>query len=118
MKIERTRIHFSATFSLPSPSSDLKVPNRELKQHQRRRLRKRHLKNEVALLQTLSRLFYLVQFVKYWQFLRELKSKRLYRSLGGKKEVVVLCSCPPHNVKLGIFTLHSYIDGKTIYKNV
>ena len=27
MKIERMRIHFSATFSLPSPSSDLKVPN-------------------------------------------------------------------------------------------
>ena len=26
MKIERTRIHFSATFSLPSPSSGLKVP--------------------------------------------------------------------------------------------
>ena len=26
MKIERTRIHFSATFSRPSPSSNLKVP--------------------------------------------------------------------------------------------
>ena len=26
MKIEMTRIHFSATFSLPSPSSDLKAP--------------------------------------------------------------------------------------------
>ena len=26
MKIERTRNHFFATFSLPSPSSDLKVP--------------------------------------------------------------------------------------------
>ena len=31
-----------------------------LKQQRRRRLRKRHLKSEVALLQTLSRLFYLV----------------------------------------------------------
>ena len=37
-------------------------------------------KNEVALLQTLSRLFYLVQFVKCWQFFLELNSKRLYRS--------------------------------------
>ena len=37
-------------------------------------------KNEVALLQTLSRLFYLVQFVKRWQFFLELNSKRLYRS--------------------------------------
>ena len=27
MKIERTRIHFSATLSLPSSSSDLKAPN-------------------------------------------------------------------------------------------
>ena len=72
MKIERTRIHFSATFSLQLPSSDVKVPNRELKQQRRRRLRKRHLTSEVALLQTLSRLFHLVQFVKYWQFLQEL----------------------------------------------
>ena len=85
MKIERTRIHFSATFSLPSPSLDPKVPNRELKQQRRRRLRKRHLTSEIALLQTLSRLFHLFQFVKYWQFLRELKSKRLYRSSGKEK---------------------------------
>ena len=33
-------------------------------QQQRRRLRKRHLKSEFTLLQTLSRLFHLVQFVK------------------------------------------------------
>ena len=39
---------------------------RELKLPRRRRLRKRHLKSEVALLQTLSRLFHLVQFVKCW----------------------------------------------------
>ena len=30
MKIERTRIHFSATFSLPSSSTDLKVPNYQM----------------------------------------------------------------------------------------
>ena len=42
---------------------------RELQQQRRRQQRKRHLKSEVALLQTLSRLFHLVQFVKYWQFL-------------------------------------------------
>ena len=41
---------------------------RELQQQRRRQQRKRHLKSEVALLQTLSRLFHLVQFVKYWQF--------------------------------------------------
>ena len=35
---------------------------RKLKQQRRRRLRKRHLKSDIALLQTLSRLFYLVHF--------------------------------------------------------
>ena len=34
------------TFSLPSASSLLKLPNRELKQQRRRRLQKRHLKSE------------------------------------------------------------------------
>ena len=43
-------------------------------------------KNEVALLQTLSRLFYLVQFVKCWQFFLELNSKRLYRSSEKEEE--------------------------------
>ena len=44
--------------------------NRELKQQRRRRLRrrKRHLKSELALPQTLSRLFHLIQFVKCCQF--------------------------------------------------
>ena len=49
--------------------------SRELKQPRRRRLRRRHLKSEVALLRTLSRLFHLVQFVKCWQFFLELSSK-------------------------------------------
>ena len=40
---------------------------RELKQQRRRRLQKRHLKSEFAPLQTLSRLFHLVYFVKCWQ---------------------------------------------------
>ena len=65
----------------------------------RRRLRKRHLKSEVALLQTLSRLLYLFQFVKCWQFFLELNSKRLYWSLGKENKVVVLCSHSPQNVK-------------------
>ena len=37
---------------------------RELKQRRRRRLRKRHLKSEFALLQTSSRLLHPVQFVE------------------------------------------------------
>ena len=57
---------FFLTFSLPSASLDLKVPNKE-KQRWRGRLRKRHFKREFALLQTWSFLFHLVQFVKCWQ---------------------------------------------------
>ena len=40
----------------------------QLKQQQRRRLRKRHLKSEFALPQTISRLLHLVEFVKYWSW--------------------------------------------------
>ena len=59
--------------------------NSELKQQRRRRLRKRHLKSEVALLQTLSRLFHLVQFVKCWQMFVEFNFKRRYQSSGKEK---------------------------------
>ena len=45
-----------------------------------------HLKSEFALLQTLSRLFHLVQYVKCWQFFVKLNSKGLYQSSGEKKE--------------------------------
>ena len=79
--------------------------NKELKQHRRRRLRKRHLKSEVALLQTLSRLFHRVKFVKFWQFFLELNSKRLYR----RKSL----SCAH---VLNISTSQSCSDGKEMYK--
>ena len=60
--------------------------NRELKQQQQRRLRKRHLKSQFPLLQTLSRLFHLVQFVKCWRIFLELNSKRLYQRSEKEKE--------------------------------
>ena len=60
--------------------------NRELKQQRRRRLRKRHLKSEFALLQTLSRLLHLVYFVKCWQMFLELNYKGLYQSSGKEKQ--------------------------------
>ena len=78
------------------------IESREFKQQRQRRLQKRHLKSEVTLLQTLSRLFHLVQFVKCWQFFVELNSKRLFQSLREKKKVAVLCSRLPQNVKLGV----------------
>ena len=102
----------------PIPTFGASCAYRE--QQQRRRLQKRHLKSEVALPQTLSRLFHLVQFVKCWQFFLELNSKILHQSSGKKKKkLVVLCSRLPQNVKLGSFTSTSYSDGKeNVYKNV
>ena len=44
------------------------------------------LKTKFALLQTLSRLFHLVYFVKCWQMLLKLNSKGLYQSSGKEKE--------------------------------
>ena len=64
-------------------SSHLKLPN---KQRQRGRLRKRHLKSQFALLQTLSRFFHLVEFVKCWQLFLEWNSKGQYQSPGKEKE--------------------------------
>ena len=45
----------------------------------------------------------------------ELNSTTLYQSsgkLGTEKNVIVLCSCPSQNVKLGIFSSQSCSDGK------
>ena len=64
--------------------------NRELKQQRRLRLRKRQLKGEFTLLQTLSCIFHLVQFVKCYQFFLELNSKRLYRSFTNEKQISCL----------------------------
>ena len=59
---------------------------RELKQQWQGRLWKRHLKSEFTVLQTLSHLFQLVQFIKCWQIFLELNSKRLCQSSGKEKE--------------------------------
>ena len=65
--------------------------------------RKRHEKSEFALLQTLSRLFHLVQFVKCSYFSLELNSEKTVSKFGQlqekKTKVVVLSSRPPQNVK-------------------
>ena len=71
-------LSFTSISSSTIRKSVLGAVFREFKQHRRRRLRKRHLKSEVALRQTLSRLFHLVQFVKYWPYFLELTSTRLY----------------------------------------
>ena len=67
------------------------------KQQRRRWLQKRHLRSEFAPLQTLSRLFRLVQFVKCWRIFLELimNSKGLYRRSRKEKEsrCLVFTSC-------------------------
>ena len=62
----------------------------DLKQQRRRRLRKRHLKSGFSLLQTVSRLFHLVQFVYCWQTILELNSKRLYQGSRKIKSFVLV----------------------------
>ena len=57
-------------------------------------------------------LFHLVYFVKCWQIFLELMLKDCIKVQKKKKKVVVLCSRPRQNVKLGSFTLLSCNDVK------
>ena len=82
---------------------------RELKQQRRRWQRKRHFTREYALLQTLSSLFHLVQFVKCSQIFLELIMKDCIEIEEKNKNVSRLCSRPPQNVKLGTFTWYSRV---------
>ena len=70
-----------------------------LKQQRQRRLRKRYLKSEFALIQTLSRLFHLFLVAKCWQFFGGwiLKDSSI-KDQKTKKKVVVLCSRRRRNV--------------------
>ena len=75
--------------------------NGEFKQQRRPQLRKRPLNGTVALLQTFSCLFHLVQFVKCWQFFLELNWKRLYRRSRKEKEIrcLVFTSFTKHEIR-------------------
>ena len=101
--------HFSRCQNWKSPSSVFLCPETEqkrllrlLRRLRRRRLRKRHLKSDLALLQICSRLFHLVQYVKFWQIFLALNSKRLYVSKFRKvKEscCLVLTSSKKHEIR-------------------
>ena len=81
--------------------------NREFTQRRRRRLRKRHLKSEFALPQTLSRLFHLVKFVRCSQIFLEccwILNDRI-KVKEKKRKVVFFCSRPRPKVNLGSFPL-------------
>ena len=65
----RQRLSLSSFFSSSCFGMVVLIVIRELKQQRQRRIRsKTSLKSELALLQTLSRLFHLVEFVEWWQF--------------------------------------------------
>ena len=82
-----------------------------LLKQQRQRLRKLHLKREFA--SNLNRrLFHLIQFVKFWSCVL----KHCIKVQEKKNKAVALCSRPPQNVKLLIFTSKSCRDGKKMYK--
>ena len=88
-----------------------------LSRQRQRRLRKRQLKSEFALLQTLSRLFHLVCFVKCWPKCSwSWILKDCIKVQEKKKKVVVLCSRPRQNVNLSTFTLQSCNNGKEMYQ--
>ena len=87
---------------------------RGLKRQRRRRARKRdvkHLRSEFALLETLSRLFHLVQVLKtslgnlFWSSIL----KDCIEVQEKKKEVAVSCSRPWQKVKLGVFGRKKWI---------
>ena len=76
----------------------------EFKQQLRRRLRKCHLKSEFALPQTFNELIpprLIPQMLE--NFSVQLNSDSI-KVQENKKKVVVLCSRPRQNVKLGTFT--------------
>ena len=83
--------------------------SRELKQQGRRI---RAALNFIALIPSRSHLIHQTSANVF-----ELNSKGLYQSSRKEKEVVVLCSRPRQNVKLGTFTLYSCNDGKKMYRN-
>ena len=94
-------------------TSELTV--RELKQQGRRRLRKRHLKSEQALLQASSCLLCLAQFVKCCQTFLILNGLH-NRSSGKEEESHCLVFTFSKKVKLNSFTSQSCNDCKEMYK--
>ena len=77
--------------------------NRQLKQERRRRLRKRHLKSEFALLQTLSRYSISFSSSNVGDFFRSWILKEYIEVQEKKKKS--LCSRPPENVTLSLSSL-------------
>ena len=62
--------------------------------------------------QSLSGMFHLVYFVKWWQIFLELNSKRLYQSSGKEKERRCLVFTSSTKRKIRLF----YVLGKEMYK--
>ena len=100
--------------------SRLEEFTRELKRRRQRRLRKRHLKSEFAVLQLELYRTYSISFnssLNCWQILLELNSKGLYQSSGKEKDSC--CLVFPSSTKREIRHFHLvvvYNNGKEMYK--
>ena len=88
----------------------------ELKHQRRRQLQKSRLKSGFALPQTLSRLFIFFNFLKAGKFSWSWILKDCIKVQKKNKKVVVSCSRPQQNVKLGTFTFKSWNDGYEMYQ--
>ena len=72
--------------------------------------------NQFARLQTLSRLFQLLQIVKCWQIFLEFNSKRLYQSSGKEKESRCLVFMSSRNVNFWHFLVVVMQRRQKMYK--
>ena len=89
---------------------------RELKHQRRRQVQKSRLKSGFALPQTLSRLFIFFNLLKAGKFSWSWILKDCIKVQEKNKKVVVSCSRPQQNVKLGTFTFKSWNDGYEMYQ--
>ena len=70
-----------------------------------------------ALLPTLSRLFHLIHFVKYWQFFLELNSKRLHQSSGTEIESRLVFTSSKKTWNWAVSRRSRAVTGKKCTKN-
>ena len=87
-----------------------------LKQQRRWRQRKRHLKSEYQLHQTYRAYYVSFNLSNVGKFLWSSIPKDCIEVKKKKTKLVLLCSRPLQNMKLGNFTSYSFSDCKEMYK--
>ena len=90
-------------------------PMESLKQRRRRRLRKRHLQSEFTLLQTLSRLFHLVQFVTSWSFTSGVEFLNAVAKFRKRKRKSLSLFTSSSKREIGYFHVVTCSDGREMF---